>query len=184
MKLVKNPSANAGDKTRVWSLGREDPLGKGTATHFSNLAWEIPRADKPGGLQSMGSQGARHDWVHAYAHTHTHTHTLLLNRCASLLICVPSICSPPFPTCSVPWAGEADLQGLHQKVPVSVVLLRFSPWGAPAWKCTEKRQWGQRSVYFPGSLSMWGCFRLPVPFDQGHFSSLGVLSPTFSSSWF
>ena len=38
------------------SLGREDPLGKGMATHSSILAWRIPWTEEPGGLQSMGSQ--------------------------------------------------------------------------------------------------------------------------------
>ena len=42
--------------TRVQSLGREDPLGKGMATHSSILALEIPRTEEPGGLQSTGSQ--------------------------------------------------------------------------------------------------------------------------------
>ena len=40
----------------VQSLGREDPLEKGMATHSSILAWRIPWAEKPGGLQSMGSE--------------------------------------------------------------------------------------------------------------------------------
>ena len=40
----------------VQSLGREDPLEKGVATHSSILAWRIPWAEEPGGLQSMGSQ--------------------------------------------------------------------------------------------------------------------------------
>ena len=43
-------------ETRVRSLGWEDPLEKETATHSSILAWEIPWTEKPGGLQSMGSQ--------------------------------------------------------------------------------------------------------------------------------
>ena len=43
------------------SLGREDPLEKGTATHSSILAWEIPWTEEPGGLQSTGSQRAGHD---------------------------------------------------------------------------------------------------------------------------
>ena len=43
-------------ETRVQALGREDPLKKGMATHFSILAWEIPWTEKPGGLQSMGLQ--------------------------------------------------------------------------------------------------------------------------------
>ena len=42
----------------VWvqSLGREDPLGKGMATHSSILAWRILWTEEPGGLQSIGSQ--------------------------------------------------------------------------------------------------------------------------------
>ena len=43
-------------ETWVWSLGQEDPLGKGMATHSSILAWRIPWTDKPGGLQFIGSQ--------------------------------------------------------------------------------------------------------------------------------
>ena len=38
-------------------------MEKGTATHFSILAWRIPRTEEPGGLQSMGSQGVGHDRV-------------------------------------------------------------------------------------------------------------------------
>ena len=43
-------------ETWVQSLGREDSLEKGMATHSSILAWEIPWTEEPGGLQSMGSQ--------------------------------------------------------------------------------------------------------------------------------
>ena len=43
-------------ETWVWSLGQEDPLEERMATHSSILAWEIPWTEKPGGLQSMGSQ--------------------------------------------------------------------------------------------------------------------------------
>ena len=39
-------------ETWVRSLGREDPLEKEMATHSSTLAWRIPRAEEPGGLQS------------------------------------------------------------------------------------------------------------------------------------
>ena len=48
-------------ETRVRSLGREDPLEKGMATHSSILAWRISWTEEPGGLQSMGSQRVRHD---------------------------------------------------------------------------------------------------------------------------
>ena len=48
-------------ETQVQSLGQEDPLDMAMATHSSIPAWRIPRTDKPGGLQSMGSQRVRHD---------------------------------------------------------------------------------------------------------------------------
>ena len=48
-------------KTWVRSLDQEDPLEKGIATHSSILAWRIPWAEEPGGLQSMGSHRVRHN---------------------------------------------------------------------------------------------------------------------------
>ena len=45
----------------VLSLGQEDPLEEEMTTHSSNLAWEIPWTEEPGGLQTMGSQRAGHD---------------------------------------------------------------------------------------------------------------------------
>ena len=41
-------------QTWVQSLGQEDPLEKGMATHSSILAWDIPWTEEPGRLQSMG----------------------------------------------------------------------------------------------------------------------------------
>ena len=52
--MVKNLPAM--QKTCVWSLGREDPLEKGMATHSSILTWRIPWTEEPGKLQSMGLQ--------------------------------------------------------------------------------------------------------------------------------
>jgi len=57
--IIKNPSAMW--ETWVRSLGWEDPLEKGTATHSSILAWRIPWAEEPGRLHSMGLQRVRHD---------------------------------------------------------------------------------------------------------------------------
>ena len=48
-------------ETWVRSLGWEDALEKGMATHSSILAWRIPWTEEPGGLQSMGSQRVGHD---------------------------------------------------------------------------------------------------------------------------
>ena len=47
-------------ETQVQFLGQEDPLEKEIATHSSTLAWKIPWMEKPGRLQSMGSQRVRH----------------------------------------------------------------------------------------------------------------------------
>ena len=60
-------------ETWVQSLGREDPLEEGMATHSSILAWRISRTEEPGGLQSMGSQRIGHDWA-----TNTLTLTLAI----------------------------------------------------------------------------------------------------------
>ena len=50
-------------ETRVQSLGGEDPLEEGMATHSSFPAWRIPWTEEPGGLQSMLSESVGHDWV-------------------------------------------------------------------------------------------------------------------------
>ena len=57
--MVKNLPNNAGD---VGSIpGSRRSMEEEMATHCSILAWEIPRTEEPGGLQSMGSQRDRHD---------------------------------------------------------------------------------------------------------------------------
>ena len=52
--MVKNPPVKR--ETWIGSLGWEDPLEEGVATHSSILAWRIPWTEEPGGLQSVGSQ--------------------------------------------------------------------------------------------------------------------------------
>ena len=58
-QMVKNLTAV--QENGVQPLGRENPLEKGMATHFSILAWRIPWTEEPGGLQSMGSQRLGYD---------------------------------------------------------------------------------------------------------------------------
>ena len=48
-------------ETRVRSLGGEDPLEQGMATHSSILAWRIPWTEEPGGLQSGESHRVGYD---------------------------------------------------------------------------------------------------------------------------
>ena len=57
--MVKNPSAM--QEMLVGSLGWEDPLEEGMATHSSVLAWRISRTEEAGELQSVGSQRIGHD---------------------------------------------------------------------------------------------------------------------------
>ena len=58
-QIVKNPPVT--QETWVRSLGGEDPLKKGMASHSSILTWRIPWTEEPGGLQMMGSQRVGHD---------------------------------------------------------------------------------------------------------------------------
>ena len=77
--MVKNLPAM--QETRVQSLGREEALETGMATHSSILAWRSPWTEKPGGLQFVGLQ---RDTTEQLIHTHTqrhndtptHTHTV------------------------------------------------------------------------------------------------------------
>ena len=63
--VVKNQVANAGE---VRSLGWEDPLQEGMATHSSVLVWRTPWREEPGRLQSIGSQES--DTTEVTEHTH------------------------------------------------------------------------------------------------------------------
>ena len=55
-------------ESQVQSLGQEDPLEKGMATHSSILAWKIPWTEESGGLQFMGSQRVGHDLVNEHTY--------------------------------------------------------------------------------------------------------------------
>ena len=57
--LVAQMAQNQAAMQETWvpSLGWEDPLENGKATHSSILAWKIPWTEEPGGLQSMGLHG-------------------------------------------------------------------------------------------------------------------------------
>ena len=78
---VKNLPAT--QETQVRSLGQEDPLQEGTATHSSILAWRIPWTEEPGGLPSMNLRVGPEwsDWAHA----HTTTNSLFF-----LVLCRPT----------------------------------------------------------------------------------------------
>ena len=64
VQKIKNRPAMR--KTWVPSLGWEDPLEEGMATHSSILSWRIPWTEEPGRLQSMGSKRVRHNGATKY----------------------------------------------------------------------------------------------------------------------
>ena len=60
--MIRNPLASVGEvEVQVQSLGQEDPLEEGVATHSSIIAWRIPWTEEPGRLQPIGSQRVGHD---------------------------------------------------------------------------------------------------------------------------
>ena len=79
--LVTQTVKNLPAVQETWdqSLGREDFLEKGMATHSSILTWRIPRTEEPGGLQSMGSQSIEYN-------RGTFTHILISSPWWNLLL--------------------------------------------------------------------------------------------------
>ena len=94
-------------ETWVQSLGWEDPLEEGLATHSNILAWKVPWTEEPGGLQSMGSQRAGHDWVTE------HTHVLL------------SVLPPPLALLEYKLQAGRDLLCL---IPLGIISVWNSVW--------------------------------------------------------
>ena len=65
--VVKNPPAmQEPQEPKVQPLGQEDPLEEEMATCSGIPAWNIPQTEEPGGLQSVGLQRVRHNWVTEY----------------------------------------------------------------------------------------------------------------------
>ena len=84
---VKNLDANAGHIRDAGSIpGSGRSLGEGMATHSSILAWKILWTQRPGRLQSIGSQGVRHNWSDLATWE-------LGNNCINQQLC----CLPPLP---------------------------------------------------------------------------------------
>ena len=127
-------------ETRVWSLGREDPLEKEMAIHSSIIAWKIPWTEEPGRLQSMGSQRVEHDWAtsHAYVHTLYVGLPLWLSWWRIHLQCG----RPGFD----PWVGKIPWRRKWQSTPGLLPgeshgqrsLVGYSPWGLKESDTTER----------------------------------------------
>ena len=78
-------------ETWVLSPGQEDLLEKGMAMNSSILAWRIPWTKEPGGLQSMGLQRVRHDWVTnaIYVCKNTDTSQFFIRQLREFLLTMP-----------------------------------------------------------------------------------------------
>ena len=68
------------NEMQVQYLSWEDPLEEEKATHFGILAWKIPRAEEPAGLQSMMLPRVGHNWMteHTYSQTNNKTKSEIL----------------------------------------------------------------------------------------------------------
>ena len=122
-------------ETRVWFLGREDPLEKEMAIHSSTLAWKIPWTEEPDRLQSMGSQRVGHDWatsLHFIGFTVAHStweHKLFLMKDQFVL-------SPTLPStedwylCKIQWkwsTGKMPFKQWHiNYMPQFFFIIRFN----------------------------------------------------------
>ena len=130
--LRQHPGGSAGKEspamweTRVRSLGWEDPLRKGKATHSCILAWRIPWT-----VESMGSQRVRHDWA-----TFTFTSFTFLRASAALprapLLSKESLMAPAFSESAGRkraleplWNPSGQRGSLHSK---------------EAWACVENKE--------------------------------------------
>ena len=82
--MVKNLPAMW--ETQVWSLGWEDPLEKGMATHFSIFAWRIPWTRSLVGYNPWSCRVGLNNWT-TNTHTHRHTNTHIYLAAMGLIRC-------------------------------------------------------------------------------------------------
>ena len=140
----------------VWirSLGWEDPLEEGMATHSSILAWKIPWTEEPGGLQSTGLQRVGHDWTteHAYHFPQFYIYVLVYDICFSLpdllhlydrlWVHLHLYRCPNF----VPFYGWVAFQTVGHDWATSLSLFPFMHW---------RRKWQPTPVFLPGESQGW-----------------------------
>ena len=114
---------------RVRSLGLEDPLEEGMATHSNILVWRILWTEEPGGLTPMGSKRVGHDWS-------DWTHMYAPHNQASLVVQRKRTCLPSAMCGFDPWAGKIPWRRRWQSTSVFLPgesqgqrsLVGYSPW--------------------------------------------------------
>ena len=132
-------------ETRVQSLGQEDLLEEGTATHSSILAGRTPWTEEPGGLQSIGSQRVGHDWSDLAQHSTHNPHKsfwlLLLLLLLRYFSRVRLFATPWTVACQAPL-----FMGILQARTLEWVAIPFSRGSS------QPRDWTQFSILQVGSL--------------------------------
>ena len=127
----KESACNAG--SLVQSLGWEDPMEKGLATHSSILAWSISWTEEAGVVQSMGSQRVRHDWAtntftfltHICIYKYTHTYTEREREKVKLLLLVTQLYSTFYNSMDYSTL-VSSVRGISQARKLERVIISFS----------------------------------------------------------
>ena len=141
-ETIKNPPAVL--ETWVWSLGQDNLLEKGMATHSSILAWKFPWTEEPGRPQSMGSEGVTHDWAADISHTLYCEDFRAGFFCSMLLSLTHTQAFPTVQRVKNPPAGqETQVRSLGQEnplekeMPTNTNILAWSiPWTGPGGRAT------------------------------------------------
>ena len=115
-------------ETRVQSLGWEDPLEEEMATHSSILAWDFPWTEKPGGLQSMGSQRVGHDWA-----INTFTFWWLSGK--------ESACKVGNPCLTLDWEDLEEEMETHSSILAWENPMDRGAWWARVYRVAKSRKW-------------------------------------------
>ena len=149
-QMVKNLPAMR--ESWVQSVGWEDPLEKGMATHSSILAWRTPWTKKPGRLLSTGSQRVIYNWMIFISLTYIHS---FLDSFAIQAI-------TEYWEFPVLHRGSLSViyfiySNMYMSIPISQFTTPFPPW---------RRKWQPTPVFLPGEsqgrrslvgCSLWGC---------------------------
>ena len=154
--MVKNLPAVK--ETQVRSLGWDNPLKKGLATHSSILAWKVLWTEKPGRLQSLGSQRAGHSWA-----TKTSTDLLVQRRMVIPRVCVHVQFHLTLRPCGLwhskrlcPWGSPGKSTGVGCRLLLQRIFLD------QGWN-THLLQWQAHSLPLGTGKSLWYWDQIEVP---------------------